>query len=266
MVKNFCALSLTLALLAGCHSKSGSVEDEAFADAETLFRKARQLTAAGEYQEAADKLEQLQRENPTLPLATEAQVRRAYALYLGGQFEAAVDVIDAFIQQHPAHEVAPYMLYLKAMCYYDQVLDVGRDQDLSLKAQEALKSLLQRFAGTKYARDAELKLEYIHNLLAGKEMDIARFYLQKGEMIAALGRFRNVVQEYQTTIFIEEALYRLAEIYYALGEVDQARVNATMLGYNYPNSVWHKKALEVLEGKNTTVQMPWYQQIQKELW
>jgi outer membrane protein assembly factor BamD len=262
--KHLLTLLFGIFLLASCSGKQS--QEGAIVKAETLFSEGKQLLNAGQYKEAAEKFEQLQREHPAHPIVAEGHVQRAYALHSDGQYETAIDVIDAFIQQHPAHDITPYMFYLKALCYYDQILDVGRDQDLSIKAQEAFIDLKERFPGTKYARDASLKLEYIHNLLAGKEMDIARFYLQKGEIIAALNRFHNVVSKYETTIFIEEALYRLTEIYYTLGDLEQAKVNAVMLGYNYPQSIWYHKAQEILYGNQTVVEMPWYKKIKKELW
>ncbi len=265
-MKQFICIIISAILLVSCASNTEIQEDGAVSP-QQLFEHGMMMQKKGQYQEASQKFEQLQREYPTHILALNAHVQKAYVLHLAGQFEAAIDAIESFLQQHPADNFAPYMMYLRALCYYDQILDVGRDQDLSIKSQDAFNSLINRFPNTKYAKDALLKLEYIHNLLAGKEMDIARFYLKKQEFIASINRLNNIVKKYQNTIFIQEALYRLTEIYYILVDLKNAKANELILSYNYPNNIWAIKAKQVLDGKrDEELNKPWYKKIQKELW
>lgn len=217
-------------------------------DARDMYNEAIQLASDGEHEKSVQKFEMVEREHPGSDIAIQATVQKAYVLYLDGNFDIAIVTIEGFIQNHPAHFIVPYMLYLKALCYYDQILDVGRDQALAGEAMAAFQSLLNSYPNTEYTKDAKFKLDYIHNVLAGKEMEIGRFYLKQKAMVAALGRFSTVVEKYQTTILIEEALYRMVEIYYALGDMTQAERYCAVLGYNYPNSMWYERAFNVLKG------------------
>jgi len=264
MLNKKIGLVLLAALLVSCSDKK---EEETLTDPNQLFGEASSLLAADEYEKSAEKFAKIEREHPTSELATEAQVKRAYAKYLDGKFDDAVFIIDEFVKQYPTHQVTPYMYYLRGLCYYDQILDVGRDQELSNKAIKAFGELIARFPDSKYSKDAQLKIEYAENLLAGKEMEIGRFYLQKKEMIAALGRFRVVVDQYQNSIFISEALYRLTEIYYTLGDTEQAQRYASVLGYNYPDSEWYEMAYSLLQGVDVQKkQDPWYKKAINNIW
>ncbi len=142
------------------------------------------------------------------------------------------------------------MYFIKGMSYYNQIMDIGRDQEFTLNAKKEFEILVNLFPGSKYANDAKWKLEYIDNILAGKEMDIGRFYLRIHKPISSVNRFKNVVDNYQTTIFIPEALYRLVEVYYILGIKEEAIRYASVLGYNYPNSTWYKKSYQLLTLKS----------------
>lgn len=254
--------TIILALvLVGCSSDN---KEEQLTDVNVLYKEASDALSNDEYAVASEKFEQLEREHPASQLAGQAQVNRAYALYLDGKYDDAVMVIDEFVKQYPAHSVTPYMYYLKGLCYYDRILDVGRDQELSNKAIRTFGDLVNRFPNSKYARDAQLKIDYAYNMLAGKEMEIGRFYLNKGDLIAALGRFKDVVDKYQRTIFITEALYRLTEIYYTLGDIEQARVYASVLGYNHPDSSWYDRAYAIFA--ENRVDEPWYKKFTLSFW
>lgn len=234
------------ALLCACSNKS---EEEKITDPDELYKTAVTSLSSSRYSEASEKFEQLEREHPTSNLAASAQVKRAYAKYLDEKFEEAVLIIEDFIKHYPANHATPYMFYLRGLCYYDQLLDVGRDQELSAQAHDAFQELIRRYPSTDYARDARLKLDYISNLVAGKEMEIGRFYLSKKETIAALNRFKTVIDKYETSIFTPEALYRLAEIYYALGDIAQAKVYISVLNYNYSGSNWAGMANNIIGSK-----------------
>lgn len=248
--------------LVSCSDKK---EEDKLTDPNQLFGEANKLLSENQLEESAEKYATLEREHPTSELASEAQVRRAYVKYRDGKFDDAVFIIEEFIKQHPTHAVTPYMYYLKGLCYYDQILDVGRDQELSNKAIKAFDDLIARFPDSKYSRDAELKIEYAENLLAGKEMEIGRFYLNKKELIASLGRFKVVVDKYQRSIFITEALYRMTEIYYTLGDIEQAKKYAAVLGHNYPNDVWYDRAYALLNNGSYD-EAPWYKRVINNIW
>lgn len=226
-------------LIVACSSNK---DEDKISNPDELYKSANSALASSEYSAASDKFEQLEREHPTSDYAASAHIRRAYSKYLDGKYEEASLIIEDFVKQYPAHSNTPYMYYLRALCYYDQILDVGRSQDAAITAMGALNEVITRYPESEYARDSKLKIEYIHNVLAGKEMEIGRFYLGKKENIAALNRFKAVIDKYQTSIFTPEALYRLSEIYYALGDISQAKVYSSVLNYNYPESHWSDMA------------------------
>jgi len=248
MLKHKIGVFILVIALSACSSKENKEE---LTDPNTIYKEAAAALNKDEYALAATKFEQLEREHPASDLAGQAHVNRAYAKYMEGKFDDAVMIIDDFIKQYPAHNVTPYMYYLKGLCYYDQILDAARDQELSNKTIKTFNDLINRFPHSKYARDAQLKIDYATNMLAAKNMDTGRFYLKRGDLIAALGRFRTVVDQYQTTIFITEALYRMVEIYYSLGDIEQAKNYAAVLGYNYPESHWYDDAYAILS-QNTS--------------
>ncbi|HNS86564.1 MAG TPA: outer membrane protein assembly factor BamD, partial [Parvularculaceae bacterium] len=161
-------------------------------------------------------------------------------------YEDAVTTLDQFIALHPGNKDTPYAYYLKAMCFYERIRDVGRDQDFTNNAVLALNDVVRRYPETEYARDARLKLDLTFDHLAGKEMYIGRYYLKYGKHIAAANRFKRVVADYQTTNHAAEALYRLVETYLRLGVVEESRAAAAVLGANYPGSYWYEEAYDLM--------------------
>lgn len=264
MLKKLLLLLALPAVLISCSSKKD--DNQTIGDPKALYADAIKFKDQDQYVQAAEKFEQLEREHPASDFAAQAQIQRAYILYLDDKFEESVVIIDEFVKQYPAHSAAPYMFYLRGLCYYDRILDVGRDQELSRKAIKMFNDLINRFPHSKYARDAQLKIDYAVNTLAGKEMDIGRFYLKKLELIAALNRFKTVVDQYQSSIFIDEALYRMAEIYYALGDTQQANKYTAVLGYNYPKSQWYDIAYRIFAENYFEQEMPWYKKITNNIW
>ena len=172
---------------------------------------------------------------------------KAFAYYQGNDYEEAVEALDQFIALHPGNKDAPYAFYLKAICSYERIRDVGRDQDFTVKAVDALTDVIRRFPDTEYARDARLKLDLTYDHLAGKEMYIGRFYLKDNKHISAINRFKTVITRYQTTSHVPEALHRLVEAYLELGIVDEARAAAAVLGHNYPGSRWYQDSYTLFE-------------------
>src|SRR5262249_10332153 len=162
------------------------------------------------------------------------------------KYNEAIMAADRFITLHPGNKDAPYAYYLKAVSLYEQIVDVGRDQRRTEQAMAALSDLIRRFPQTDYARDARLKLDLTRDHLAGKEMSIGRYYLKRGEYVAAISRSRTVVDKYQTTSHIPEALHRLVECYLSLGVVKEARAAAAVLGNNYPGSDWYEDSYSMM--------------------
>jgi outer membrane protein assembly factor BamD len=176
----------------------------------------------------------------------------AYAHYRNDSYTEAVNTLDRFIELHPGNRDIAYAYYLKALCYYEQISDVRRDQKMTREARSALQEIVRRFPDTKYARDAQLKLDLTEDHLAGAEMAVGRYYLDNGHYLAAIKRFRTVVEEYQTTSHVPEALHRLVEAYLALGVTDEAQATAAVLGHNYPGSDWYADSYELLTGRDVT--------------
>lgn len=238
-------LVLSLLVLAACSSKDkdlAALETPRDKPVEEIYQDAWNKQANNNYYDAAQLFEEVERQYPYSPWATDAQLMYGWALYQGSRYEEARVALDRFIELHPSHEYAPYAYYIKAISYYEQITDVGRDQEMTELSLKALEQVERRFPDTKYARDAKLKRDLTLDHLAGKEMEIGRFYLNRNNYLAAIGRFKTVVGDYQTTTHTAEALYRLVETYQALGLVEEAKRNAAVLGHNYPGSKWYQDA------------------------
>jgi outer membrane protein assembly factor BamD len=164
--------------------------------------------------------------------------------------------VDQFIQLHPGNADVAYAYYLRALCYYERIADVRRDQADAREALKGMQDVISRFPDTTYAKDAVLKIALINDHLAGAEMEVGRWYLNQHLYIAAVGRFKTVVDKYQTTSHVPEALERLVECYLALGIIDEAKRNASVLGYNYPGSDWYKDAYSQLKSYGVNVDSP----------
>ncbi len=174
----------------------------------------------------------------------------AYAHYQNNRYDDAIVALDRFIQLHPSNRDVAYAYYLKALCYYEQISDVQRDSKMTELALKSLDEVVRRFPETTFARDARLKIDLTYDHLAGKEMEVGRFYQLRGHYIGAINRFRTVVDQYQTTPQIAEALQRLTEAYYSLGLNSEAQTAAAVLGKNYPGSPWYQAAYNILRGRN----------------
>ncbi|MFN4087936.1 MAG: outer membrane protein assembly factor BamD [Alphaproteobacteria bacterium] len=215
---------------------------------EELYNDGMDALDAGNYQTAARLFDEVERQHPYSAWATKAQLMAAHAHYENDSFDEAIVALDRFIQLHPGSPDIAFAYYLRAMTYYKQITDVGRDQRVTALAMNALDEVVRRFPNTDYARDSALKLDLTRDHLAGKEMEIGRFYLKRRGWLAAINRFKTVVDEYQTTTHVPEALHRLTEAYLALGLRDQAYQVASVLGHNYPGSEWYIDSYALLEG------------------
>lgn len=239
---------LVAPLLAGC---GGGSEKAATSAAparppEELYNNGMDALAASRYTTAADQFTAIEENYPYSTWAGRAQLMLGYTQYLRNNYDQSIATLDRYIQLHPTGQDVAYAYYLRALCYYEQIEDVQRDQKTTVEAMAALKEVQDRFPGTPYARDARLKLDLGRDHLAGKEMAIGRWYENQHLYEAAINRFQRVVQDYQTTNHVPEALERLVEVNLKLGLRTEAERNAAVLGYNYPGSVWYQDAYAML--------------------
>jgi outer membrane protein assembly factor BamD len=241
---------LALSLLVACGD--GEVDEEKIAEknesVDTLYNKAFDTMKGKEFKPAIEQFEEVERQHPYSEWASQAQVMAAYSAYKGGYYEDAIVILDRFVKLHPTHKAAAYAYYLKSLCYYIQITDVGRDQKMTELARAALKEVIQRYPDSEYAQDAKLKLDLTSDHLAGKEMEIGRYYLERSEYAAAVNRFKYVVDTYETTSHIPEALHRLVECYLRLGVNIEAKKYAAVLGHNFPGSDWYKYSYKMIKG------------------
>ena len=236
-----------LALIAACSSPEPDIPDQ---PAEQLYNSAMDTMESGQPRKAAKLFDEVERQHPYSQWATQAQIMSAYAHYSVDEYDDAIPALDSFIELHPGNRSTAYAYYLRALCYYEQIADVTRDQGNSEQALRSLSDVVARFPNTDYARDAALKLDLVRDHLAGKEMEIGRYYLTRDQFLAAINRFRTVVEKYQTTTHVPEALERLVEAYLSLGVRDEAQTAGAVLGYNYPGSEWYQDAYNLLKANN----------------
>lgn len=203
----------------------------------------------GRWDEAAEYFQEVERQHPYSEWSRRAILMTAYANYESNNYPEAIADAERFIALYPGNPSAVYAYYLKAICYFEQIVDVGRDQAATESAKATLSEVVQRYPSSEYAKDARLKIDMVNDQLAGKEMTIGRWYLRRGQTLAAIGRFRNVVDDYQTTSHTPEALYRLVESYLTLGLLTEAQRNGAVLGANYPGDPWYRDAYRLLTDK-----------------
>jgi outer membrane protein assembly factor BamD len=237
--------------VAGCSLFGGSDDAASPADAanvpvEELYNRGVDALNSKRYSLAVVQFDLVEQNYPYSAWAVNAQLMQGYADYLQSRYTDAIGTLDRFIQLHPAHRDVAYAYYLRALCYYEQIADISRDQKGTQEAMGALQEVVNRFPDSAYARDARLKIDLARDHLAGKEMDIGRWYENQRLYTAAIGRFQRVVDDYQTTNHVPEALHRLTEIYLLLGLPNQARRTAAVLGHNYPGSVWYEDSYSQL--------------------
>ncbi len=242
----------TLPLLAGCQTLSSLVpwnsdpnalktsnKDPSNIPVEQLYNNGVDALNQHRYTTAARQFDLVEQYYPYSSWAVNAQLMEGYAQYLQNQYTPAIGALDRFIQLHPAHRDIAYAYYLRALCYYEQIADIERDQKDTVQAMQALQEVVNRFPDSAYGRDARLKIDLCRDHLAGKEMEVGRWYEGQHLYTAAIGRYQRVVDDFQTTNHTPEALYRLTMIYLRLGLPSEAKRTASVLGYNYPGSQWY---------------------------
>lgn len=207
------------------------------------------------WSDAVKAFEEVERQHPYSTWSRRAMLMTAFAQYQSNNYDEAIEAAQRFISLHPGNESAPYAYYLIALSYFEQIMDVGRDQSTTERALKALEDVVRRFPDSDYARDARLKIDMAYDQLAGKEMEIGRFYLDREQHLAAVNRFRRVVDDknMQRTTHAPEALHRLVEGYLSLGLEQEAQRAAAVLGYNFPDSEWYKKTYSIMTARNVQV-------------
>ena len=215
-------------------------------DVNTLYNAAWTRMQNGNYVVAAALFDEVERQHPYSVWARRAQLMSAFSYYAANDHTKSIEAARRFLSIHPGNRDAPYALYLIALNYYEQISDVTRDQATTRQALDALGELIRRYPTSAYAEDARLKVDLVRDHLAGKEMEIGRFYQRRAQWLASVVRFRNVVDEYETTSHAPEALMRLTESYLALGIPEEARRAAAVLGTNYPESEWYERAYSLV--------------------
>ena len=243
-------LSAAALLMAGCAGDDQQAAVYVERPIEQIYNDAWTQVNRENWLEAGRQFDEVERQHPYSIWARRAILMSAYCYYAGNRYAESIDAANRFIQLHPGNRDAPYAYYLKAVSLYEQINDVERDQGRTEEALTALQDLIQRFPNTEYARDARLKIDLTRDHLAGKEMTVGRFYMHRGEYLAAINRFRTVIDKYQTTNHAPEALERLTESYLALGIVKEAQTAAAVLGYNYPGTGWYRDAYALLTTEN----------------
>ncbi|GGC18103.1 outer membrane protein assembly factor BamD [Novosphingobium marinum] len=242
------AASGALLLTAGCAGRSGDASDTSYVarDVNTLYAAAKDRLDRGSAKQAAVLFDEVERQHPYSPWARRAQLMSAFSYYAARDYNKAIQSAQRFLSIHPGNKDAPYAYYLIAISYYEQISDVTRDQKVTDQALQALTETVRRYPGTRYAADARLKIDLVNDHLAGKEMTVGRYYQRSGKWLAATIRFRNVIDDYQTTSHTPEALYRLVESYLSLGIPEEAMKAAAVLGSNYPDSRWYRDAFRLM--------------------
>ena len=242
------AVLLAALAVSACGSDDKDSERYVERPVQELYNEAVDALRNEQYTRAAERFDDVERQHPYSVWAVKASLMAAFSHYQATDYDEAVLALDRFIQLHPGNSDIAYAYYLRALCFYERISDVVRDQLTTEKALAALREVVRRFPDTSYARDARLKIDLTRDHLAGKEMDVGRYYLTRGHYLAAIRRFRRVVEIYETTTHIPEALHRLTEAYLALGLNNEATKAAAVLGHNYPGSEWYADSYALVGG------------------
>lgn len=221
-----------------------------FPDAQAIYQEALEKLDDGNLNESIELLEFLEKNYSYSYLVNKSLLMRAYIYYESSRYLNALQILKKFKERYPGSENIIYVEYLMAMCFFDQINIPSLSQQNSILALSQLESLILKYPKSGYAADAKYKIDLIKEQLAGKEMYLARYYMKKEKWIPAIYRLNNVVQNYQTTIFIDEALHRLVEINYKIGNINDAKKYASILGHNYNESEWYNKSYKIIEPKN----------------
>ena len=254
MLSKISSRGLLIAALAGAVAVSGCAGREkakpkiAYEErpVDMLFLAGAKNLDQHKWSSAIDYFDEVERQHPYSEWSRRSILMEAYAYYESNQYEDAISTADRFVQLYPGSPQTAYAFYLKSICYFEQIMDVQRDQGATANALSQLREVTKRYPKSDYAADARVKIDMVNDQLAGKEMSVGRWYLRNNEPLSAIGRFKTVIDKYQTTSHTPEALYRLTEAYLTLGLTDEAKRNAAVLGYNYPGDRWYVDAYKLM--------------------
>ena len=249
-------LILLLVFLTGCSKEiiKESVIKEINLDAQVVeaYKEGLKSLEAGDVLFAAKKFNEAEILFPQSIWAPKSALMAAYSYYTQDYYLDAIAELERFIKVYPSHKNLDYAYYLMGICYYEQIIDEKKDTRSILSAEENFEKVIKKFPNTQYALDSEFKIDLINDILASKEMYIGRYYFDKKKWIPAINRYRKVVDDYDTTIYVEEALHRLVEIYYTIGLKNESKKYAQILGYNYKSSRWYENSYSVFNKKYDT--------------
>ena len=239
---------ICIGLMAGLGQMGCSDHEESYVEqpVEELYNQGMDYLDKGSYTRAAKTFVEVERQHPYSALAPKSLLMAAYSYYQAKKYDDAIENYNVFIQLHPGNDHVAYAYYMIGICSYEQIPTVERDQKTAEDALRAFEEVVSRFSASAYGKDAKLKIDLIRDHLAGKEMDVGRYYLKQQAYLSALNRFKNVVEGFQSTSQTPEALHRMVECYLALGILDQAQKTAAVLGYNYPGSPWYADSYELI--------------------
>ncbi len=247
------AVFASVAGLSGCMSSGDDIDALALAaetePADVLYNQGLANLEGGRLGEASKKFEAIDRQHPYSEWARKALVMRAFTSYRAGEYEDAENSAKRYLSLYPGSEDAAYAQYIIGLSYWRQIPDVTRDQRAASRAAAAMQEVIDRYPESEYAEDARTKIRMARDQLAGKEMQVGRYYLERREYVAAINRFKNVVDQYSNTRHVEEALARLTEAYYAMGLTQEAQASASVLGQNFPDSPWYHDSYALLQSK-----------------
>ena len=253
MIKFLFILILSIFLLFGCSKEEVKLSQEPDEDiVYEVYKDALEELKLGNAYYAASKFREAESLLPQSDWAAKASLMAAFSDYSRNSYSDAVFGLEKYITNYPADKNISYAHYLIAMCYYEQILDEKKDLNPLLKAREKFEFIILKYPNTDYSTDARFKLDLIIDQLAAKDMFIARYYMKTEKWIPALNRLKRVVKIYDRTVFIEEALHRLVEVYYKIGLTEEAKEAAAILGYNYQSSEWYEKSYKIFNKKYNT--------------
>jgi len=244
------ACILLSGLLYGCESNEEIEISYAERSVDSIYNEALGEFKNQNYLLAAKLFEEVERQHPYSYWASKSLLMAGFSYYKKNRYDRSVLSFDRFIQLHPASKDLAYAYYIKGLCYFEQVVDVNRDQKNTQMSLEIFEILLEKFPKSQYAKNTQKKIHFLIDQLAGKEMEVARYYQKKGAKLAAINRYNKVIEEYQSTIHTKEALYRLVENYLSLGVFEEAKKNAAVLGHNFPHSHWYKDAYVLINSNS----------------
>lgn len=264
-----CIALLAGAMFAGCASTNDAAKAALNPDPPAkMYADADDMLSRGQYSDAAKKFEDVDRNHPYSPEARRAIVMAAYAYYKAGKYPEAVASAQRYATMHPGTKDAALAHHIIASASFDEIKDPARDQTATRKALAELKVMVQQYPDSPYTKQAQNRIRIAEDVLAASEMNVGRYYLKRNNHVAAINRFKTVVSEYQTTPQVEEALYRIVEANMALGVIPEAQAAGAVLGHNFPNSEWYKRAYALLKSGGVSPQLngdSWFTKVLKTL-